>query len=91
MIFLTAHFSDDTPTLDIHGHTTDEGSRQLETFLNQHFLRGSLVVKIVHGIGSGRLQEMTQQLLDTHPLIDASHRLTEYESSGATYALLAHT
>lgn len=51
------------PSLDLHGLTVAEASPILESFLNLQFMKGEEFVKIVCGIGTGRLMAGIQKVL----------------------------
>lgn len=50
-------------TIDLHGLTVAEASRRLETWLSQVIVAGLHQVKVIHGLGTGRLQEATHNIL----------------------------
>ena len=62
--------SDKIPSLDLHGQILAQALPELESFLNQQFMKGEDVVKIICGIGTGRL------------MAEAEKILVEYKKSG---------
>jgi dsDNA-specific endonuclease/ATPase MutS2 len=45
------------PTLDLHGAVVDEVFDLLDRFLRREEGRGSTAVRIIHGIGTGKVRE----------------------------------
>jgi dsDNA-specific endonuclease/ATPase MutS2 len=45
------------PSLDLHGAKTDEVFDRLDRFLRREEGRGSECVRIIHGIGTGKVKE----------------------------------
>jgi DNA mismatch repair protein MutS2 len=64
--------SDRVPlTLDLHGLTVDEAVRKLENWLNECIVAGHGAVKIVHGLGTGRVQRATHETLQRYSAVRA--------------------
>ncbi len=61
--------------------SVDEALPKLEQFLNQAFLTGLPVVRVVHGKGTGTLRQVVQEELARHPLV-RSFRLAELVEGG---------
>jgi DNA mismatch repair protein MutS2 len=57
------------PELRLLGYTVSEAIPVLEKYLDQAFTQGLARVRIVHGIGSGRLRDAVIELLDGHQLV----------------------
>lgn len=53
-------------TLDLHGQTTEEAQESLDAFLSSCLLAGVPSVRIMHGIGTGRLKAFVQDYLRRH-------------------------
>lgn len=68
-----------SPELRLLGYTVTEALPAVEKYLDQAFMQGVLRVRIIHGIGSGRLREAITDLLDGHPLV---HRFQEGDTGG---------
>ena len=49
------------PTLDLHGAKTDEVFDRMDRFLRREEGRGSACVRIVHGIGTGKVKEKAME------------------------------
>ena len=49
------------PALDLHGAKTDEVFDRLDRFLRREESRGSTAVRIIHGIGTGKVKEKCQE------------------------------
>lgn len=56
-------------TLDLHGQTTEEAQESLDEFINNCLLNGIATIRIMHGIGSGRLRAFVQDYLRRHKLL----------------------
>ncbi len=52
-------------TLDLHGCTVDEAIRKLDSWLDAVVLSELFHVKVVHGLGTGRVQSAVHQHLRT--------------------------
>jgi DNA mismatch repair protein MutS2 len=55
------------------GTTVDEALPAVEQYLDRASLQGISRVRIVHGIGSGRLREAIREFLQHHPLVRGFH------------------
>lgn len=51
------------PSLDLHGLSAHIALGQLEEFLNSQFMAGEEAVKVICGIGTGKLMQTTENLL----------------------------
>ncbi len=60
---------------------TEEALARLDTYLNQAFLAGLSVARIVHGKGTGKLREVVRHELLCHPLVK-SVRIASAEQGG---------
>lgn len=49
------------PTLDLHGAKTDEVFDRIDRFLRREEGRGTPCVRIVHGIGTGKVKEKAME------------------------------
>ena len=65
--------------LRLLGYTVTEAIPTLEKYLDQAFMQGVSRVRIVHGVGSGRLREAVTGLLVAHPLV---HRFQVGDANG---------
>ncbi|MBX6422843.1 endonuclease MutS2 [Thermosulfurimonas sp. F29] len=66
--------SSEAPSADelhLRGLTVDEALSQLETFLNRALLSGKKEVRIVHGLGTGRLMRAVRAYLRGHEAVEA--------------------
>jgi DNA-nicking Smr family endonuclease len=57
-------------TIDLHGMTVDEAITLLHRFLDREKRRGSRLVLVIHGRGTGALKKAVWAAVDTHPLVD---------------------
>ncbi len=53
-------------TLDLHGQTTEEAQDSLDEFINNCIMQGVSTVRLMHGIGTGRLRTFVQDYLRRH-------------------------
>ena len=58
-------------TLDLHGLTVEQAVRALETWLNQAVLDGCKQLKVIHGLGSGRIQQAVHDTLEKYSVVRA--------------------
>jgi DNA mismatch repair protein MutS2 len=61
-----AGLQDSSDTLDLHGLTTEEAGELLDEFLSRALLLGLPSVRVMHGIGTGRLRNYVQSYLKRH-------------------------
>ena len=62
--------------------TADEALLELDKYLHDAFMAGLYQVRVVHGKGTGTLQQIVREQLAKHPLVK-SYRLGEYGEGGA--------
>jgi DNA mismatch repair protein MutS2 len=58
-----------SPELRLLGYTVAEALPVVEQYLDQAFMQQLPRLRIVHGVGSGRLREAISELLGRHPLV----------------------
>jgi DNA mismatch repair protein MutS2 len=56
-------------SIDLHGLTVDEAIRKLSAWLDRATLAGLSHVKVIHGLGSGRVQRAVHEQLAAMPTI----------------------
>ncbi len=61
------------PELRLLGSTVDEALPLVEQYLDQAAVQGMPRVRLIHGIGSGRLRDAITELLRRHPLVRRFH------------------
>jgi DNA mismatch repair protein MutS2 len=61
--------SDSSDMLDLHGMTTEEAGEQLDEFISTCLLIGHPGIRVMHGIGTGRLRNFVQSYLKRHPQV----------------------
>lgn len=54
------------PCLDLHGMTVYAALSELEEFLNSQFMAGEEAVKVICGIGTGKLLHNAENLLEDY-------------------------
>lgn len=69
--------------LNLMGQRIDPALSMLERYLNDASIAGLRSVRIVHGIGTGRLAAAVREYLDGHPLVTRYRRGGEEEGGGA--------
>ena len=75
--------------LKLIGLRVDEALDLLEPFLNHASLNGLSEVRIIHGVGTGRLRDAVREQLARHPLVEEFRAGGPHEGrDGATVALL---
>jgi DNA mismatch repair protein MutS2 len=67
--------------LRLLGYTVEEALPAVEKYLDQAFTQGVPRLRIVHGVGSGRLRDAITDLLSQHPLV---HRFQAGDIGGGT-------
>jgi DNA mismatch repair protein MutS2 len=60
-----------SPTIDLHGLTVEDAVRKLESWLNDSILAGHGSLKVIHGLGSGRVQRATHETLQRYSAVRA--------------------
>ena len=61
------------PELRLLGFTVDEALATVDRYLDRSMAQGIPRVRLVHGVGSGRLREAIAELLQHHPLVRRFH------------------
>jgi DNA mismatch repair protein MutS2 len=79
----------DERELKLIGLRVDEALDLLESFLNHASLAGQREVRIIHGLGTGRLRDAVRECLARHPLVDGFRPGEPHEGrDGATVVTL---
>jgi len=79
----------DPLSVDLHGMDAFDARQMVEKFIDDAFMAGEEVIKIIHGRGSGALRETVHRILKTHPLVDYSRDAQAVHAvGGVTYAVL---
>jgi len=77
------------PELHLLGRTTDEARELVEQYLDDAFMAGLPIVRLVHGKGTGALRKTVRTLLSAHPLVESFRDGERSEGgAGATVAAL---
>ncbi len=75
--------------IDLRGFRVEEGVEASERYLSDAVLAGFPSIRIIHGMGTGRLRKAIHGLLDGHPLVGGFRDGGETEGGlGATVVLL---
>jgi DNA mismatch repair protein MutS2 len=75
--------------LKLIGLQVDEALSELEPFINSAAASGLNEVRIIHGLGSGRLRNAVREELKRHPLVDGYRPGEAHEGrDGATVVKL---
>jgi DNA mismatch repair protein MutS2 len=67
---------------DVRGLTGDEACQAIEKYLDDAFVAGLGLVRIIHGKGTGALRQRIGQYLENHPRVK-SKRLGDWNEGGA--------
>lgn len=60
---------DSIPTLDLHGEIVDIARIRIEEFINDNILLKNKYISIIHGIGSGKIKEITKETLKNNKYV----------------------
>lgn len=60
----------DLPSLDLHGLFTNEIDDKIDQFLFECFNKNEPGVRIVVGVGAGKIHEASIEFLSKHPLVE---------------------
>ena len=75
--------------LKLIGMRVEEALELLEPFINHASLRGQPEIRIIHGLGSGRLRQAVREYLARHPLVEGYRPGAPHEGrDGATVVTL---
>jgi len=75
--------------LKLIGMRVDEALAELEPFINHAHAAGLREVRIIHGVGSGRLRDVVREELERHPLVEGHRPGEPHEGrDGATVVML---
>lgn len=78
------------PQIDLHANDAQEACNAVDQFLNEQFMAGERVGKIIHGRGTGKLREAVHQLLKDHPLVEYYRDAQALHAvGGVTYVVLS--
>ncbi len=58
-------------TIDLHGLSVEDAVRKLESWLNECIIAGHGAVKVVHGLGTGRVQRAAHETLQRYAAVRA--------------------
>ena len=72
-------FTDNLPTLDLHGLDRDTARVLINDFINDNYKLKNKVIVIVHGIGSGILSKATIDTLRVNKLVN-DYKLNNFNS-----------
>ncbi|MDD5285109.1 MAG: Smr/MutS family protein [Desulfuromonadaceae bacterium] len=79
----------DQRELKLVGLRVDEALARLEPFINHAAASGLGEVRIIHGVGTGRLREAVREELERHPLVEGQRAGEPHEGrNGATVVTL---
>ncbi|MDD2270864.1 MAG: Smr/MutS family protein [Desulfuromonadaceae bacterium] len=75
--------------LKLIGMRVDEALAELEPFINHAHAAGLRELRIIHGLGSGRLRDAVREELERHPLVEGHRQGEAHEGrDGATVVTL---
>lgn len=84
-LFWAAEMDPHTPAIDVHGFLVHSAIHEVDLFIDKQIMRGSPVIKIIHGAGTGTLRREIRTLLSKHPQV--AH-FKDSERPGETGAVL---
>lgn len=58
-------------TIDLHGYTVNDAEHRLEQWLNSLILNGAKQAKVIHGLGTGAVQNAAHNLLARYEAVRA--------------------
>jgi DNA mismatch repair protein MutS2 len=79
----SAEFGGDVLEVDLHAQTGKEAELSVEQALSRAYAAREPVLKIIHGRGSGALQETVRRVLAGHPLVETWRPSFQAEEVGA--------
>lgn len=89
-LYSSAEIGSSSPSCDLHGLYVDDAIVECDSFLNNQFIKGEEVVRIIHGRGTGKLREEIQKYLKTHELVkDFRDSENPSEMNAITIVILA--
>lgn len=59
-----------SPTLDLHGESSDYARFAINDFINDNYKLKNEYIVIIHGKGSGILKKTTQEVLRSNKLVE---------------------
>lgn len=65
--------SSETEELDLHARNSEEAIRQVEEKINRALMHGMHRLKIVHGIGTGKIKEVLYEYLNRSHYVQRFH------------------
>ncbi len=75
--------------LDVRGLGVDEAMERVEKFIDDATLEGRERVRLVHGVGTGRLRQAIRERLERHPLVGSVAPAEPRDGGeGATWVIL---
>jgi len=90
LAFMKAESGGETVSLDLHGMAADQAEAAMDRSLNSEFMSGHRFLRIIHGKGTGRLQQAVEKFLSVHPLVDGWRPSSVSGEQGAViYVILA--
>jgi len=87
---IVPHPSAVAPEVSLRGERYDEARRHLETYLHEAYLADLRSVRIIHGHGTGALQQMVHEFLKEFPLVE-SFRFGERGEGGRGVTIVNFT
>jgi DNA mismatch repair protein MutS2 len=80
---------DSSDTIDLHGQTTEEAHESLEEFISNCLVANVNTIRVMHGVGTGRLRIFVQDYLRRHRHVKNIRHATVHEGGvGVTIAEL---
>ncbi len=80
-----AEVSGNASSIDLHGYDTQSAIHELDVFLHSVYAHGDDIAEIIHGRGTGKLQEAVQAFLSTMSIVE---NYRGGSNPGVTYVVL---
>lgn len=79
-----------SPTIDLHGQSKESALSELDAFIHREIMKGTRVIKIIHGRGSGKMRSAVHEWLKKQKDIVVFFRDANAANQigGATFAVL---
>lgn len=79
-----AEINQNLPIIDLHGLFPDDAKNKLDNFLFENFNKKSPAIRVVYGIGTGRLKAEILAFLAKHGLVEVCQ-----DEGGSAIVILA--
>ncbi len=88
-LFIEAEIGEEVREVDLHAMSRAEALSVVEKLVDDAFMAGERVVRVVHGDGTGALRQAVRDYLEREKLVDAWQPAPYPHASGVTLAIIA--